>query len=135
LENGMKPLPEPESLRRSDSFGLPDLAVILGVLALLGVIAHVGAGAMVSFRPPDVSPTVSLDPRNLPDYAARSTLRMFIALAASLLFTLIYGSTVGFSAGSAVVTFITVAVGLAAVIVVGVRRFSPSREAKEGAKP
>lgn len=87
----MKPLPEPESLRRSGSFGLPDLAVILGVLALLGVVAHVGAGAMVSFRPPDVSPTVSLDPRNLPDYAARSTLRMFIALAASLLFTLIYG--------------------------------------------
>lgn len=87
----MKPLPEPESLRRNASFGLPDLAVILGVLALLGVIAHVGAGAMVSFRPPDVSPSVSLDPRNLPDYAARSTLRMFIALAASLLFTLIYG--------------------------------------------
>jgi len=87
----MKPLPEPESLRRSGSFGLPDLAVILGVLALLGLVAHVGAGSMVSFRPPDVSPTVSLDPRNLPDYAARSTLRMFIALAASLLFTLIYG--------------------------------------------
>ena len=35
----MKPLPEPESLRRSGSFGLPDLAVILGVLALLGVVA------------------------------------------------------------------------------------------------
>jgi hypothetical protein len=51
------------------------------------------------------------------------------------LFSLIYGSTVGFSAGSAMVTFITVAVGLAAVIVVGVRRFGPSREAKETAKP
>jgi hypothetical protein len=51
------------------------------------------------------------------------------------LFSLIYGSTVGFSAGSAMVTFITVGVGLAAVIVVGVRRFSPSREAKEAAKP
>ena len=87
----MKPLPEPEALRRSGALGLPDLAVILGVLALLAVIAHVGSEAMVSFRPPDVSPTVSLDPRHLPDYAARSTLRMFIALAASLLFTLIYG--------------------------------------------
>lgn len=51
------------------------------------------------------------------------------------LFSLIYGSTVGFSAGSAMVTFITVGVGLAAVIVVGVRRFSPSREARETAKP
>jgi len=51
------------------------------------------------------------------------------------LFSLIYGSTVGFSAGSAMVTFITVGVGLAAVVVVGVRRFGPSREAKEAAKP
>jgi len=33
------------------------------------------------------------------------------------------------------VTFITVGVGLAAVVVVGVRRFGPSREAKEAAKP
>jgi NitT/TauT family transport system permease protein len=87
----MKPLPLPEVLRRA-SFGLPDLAVILGVLALLGLIAHLGAEAMASFRPPDVSPTISLDPRNLPDYAACSTLRMFIALGCSTLFTLIYGS-------------------------------------------
>jgi hypothetical protein len=51
------------------------------------------------------------------------------------LFSLVYGSTVGFSAGSALVTFLTVGIGLIAVIVVGVRRFSPSREAKEAAKP
>lgn len=57
-------LPEPEALRRDDGFALADLAVILGVLALLGVIAHVGSQAMVSFRPPEVSPTVSLDPRD-----------------------------------------------------------------------
>jgi len=87
----MKPLPLPEALRRA-SFGLPDLAVILGVLTLLGLIAHLGSGAMVSFRPPDVSPSISLDPRNLPEYAGRSTLRMFIALGCSTLFTLIYGS-------------------------------------------
>ncbi|RMD68326.1 MAG: ABC transporter permease subunit [Cyanobacteria bacterium J149] len=41
--------------------------------------------------PPDVIPTVDLDPRNLPYYAGRSTLRMFIALFFSLLFTLVYG--------------------------------------------
>jgi hypothetical protein len=51
------------------------------------------------------------------------------------LFTLIYGSGVGFSAGSAMITFITVAVGLAAVIVVGVRRFNPARDARQAAKP
>jgi NitT/TauT family transport system permease protein len=47
---------------------------------------------MVSFHPPDVSPVVSLDPRNLPDYTLRSTLRMFIALGCSTLFSLLYGS-------------------------------------------
>jgi NitT/TauT family transport system permease protein len=87
----MTRLPSPEALRRN-AFGLPDLAVILGVLALLALIAHVGAGAMVSFQPPDVSPKVSLDPRNLPDYAARSVLRMFLALGFSTVFTLLYGS-------------------------------------------
>ena len=51
------------------------------------------------------------------------------------LFTLIYGSGVGFNAGSAMITFITVGVGLASVIVVGIRRFSPAREALQAAKP
>ncbi len=35
---------------------------------------------------------VSLDPSNLPDYALRTTLRMLAALAASLVFTLIYAT-------------------------------------------
>ncbi len=87
----MKPLPLPEPLQRA-GFGLPDLAVMLGVFTLLGLVAHLGAGAMVSFQPPDVSPTISLDPRNLPEYAGRSSLRMFIALGCSTVFSLIYGS-------------------------------------------
>lgn len=84
-------LPEPEALRSTAAFGLADGAVVLGVLVLLGLIGHVGSAAMVSFRPPEISPTVSLDPRVLPSYAARSTVRMFIALAASFLFTVVYG--------------------------------------------
>lgn len=56
----------------------------------LGLIAKAGAGAFVAFAPPQTVPTVSLDPHNLPSYAARSTLRMFIALGASLVFTLVY---------------------------------------------
>ncbi|NDG74592.1 MAG: ABC transporter permease subunit [Synechococcaceae bacterium WB8_1B_136] len=87
----MKLLPQPEALRQS-RLGWADLLVILAVLTLLGLIAHVGSEAMVSFQPPDVSPVVSLDPRNLPEYAARSSLRMFIALGCSTAFTLIYGS-------------------------------------------
>jgi NitT/TauT family transport system permease protein len=83
-------LPSPGSLRRL-SFGLSDVAVILGMLLVLAIVAKVGAGAFVAFTPPNHLPSVSLDPRNLPYYAGRSTLRMFVALAASFVFTLIYG--------------------------------------------
>ena len=87
----MKLLPQPEALRGT-RFGWADLLVILAVLVLLGLLARAGSEAMVSFQPPQVSPTVSLDPRQLPDYALRSTLRMFIALGCATLFSLIYGS-------------------------------------------
>jgi NitT/TauT family transport system permease protein len=82
-------LPGPGSIRRV-RYGLADAAVILGALVLLAVIARVGSESFVSFAPPQVVPSVSLDPRQLPGYAARSTLRMFIALAASFLFTFVY---------------------------------------------
>ncbi len=75
----------PSSLR------LADIAVGFGTLALLYVAARVGAESLVRFSPPDVIPTISLDPRNLPNYAARSTLRMFIGLGLSTLFTFVYG--------------------------------------------
>ena len=78
---------------RRGRFGLPDLAVGLGTLLLLYVMARVGSESLVHFAPPEIIPTISLDPRNLPNYAARSTLRMFIALACSLLFTFVYGYT------------------------------------------
>jgi NitT/TauT family transport system permease protein len=73
------------------SLPVADVSLLLGTLALLYVIAKVGSGFFVSFHPPVNQPTVSLDPRNLPYYAARSTLRMFIALVASVIFTLGYG--------------------------------------------
>ena len=71
-------------------FGLADVAVTLGALVALIVIARVGAGAFVPFNE-KVVPSVSLDPRNLPYYAARSTLRMFVALFCSFAFTFMYG--------------------------------------------
>lgn len=87
----MKTFPTPEVVRKSLSFGLADIIVILGTLVLLAFVSRIGADFLVSFKPPDVIPTVDLDPRNLPYYAGRSTLRMFIALFFSLLFTLVYG--------------------------------------------
>jgi NitT/TauT family transport system permease protein len=73
------------------ALGLADVAVGLGVMALLYVVARVGAQSLVRFNPPDVIPSVGLDPRNLPNYAARSTLRMFLALGFSTVFTFVYG--------------------------------------------
>lgn len=81
----------PQADLRRPALGLADLAVGLGVLTLLYLVAHVGAESLVRFVPPEVVPSISLDPGNLPNYAARSTLRMFIALAASTVFTFIYG--------------------------------------------
>jgi NitT/TauT family transport system permease protein len=81
--------PGPGSVRRT-GFGLADVAVTLGALVLLALVARVGAGALVAFSPPHNLPTVSLDPRLLPYYAARSTLRMFVGLLWSLGFTLVY---------------------------------------------
>jgi len=86
----MKTFPTPEALRRFP-FGLADLVVILGTLVLLSFIAKVGAGSLVSFQPPDVIPQINLDPHNLPYYAGRSTLRMFVALFCSTVFALAYG--------------------------------------------
>lgn len=73
------------------SFPVADIVVGLGTLGLLYVAARVGSESLVKFHPPDVIPTISLDPRNLPNYAARSTLRMFLALGLSTIFTFIYG--------------------------------------------
>lgn len=86
----MRTFPTPDALRRSP-FGLADLALLLGFFVLLALVAQVGAGTLVSFRPPDILPGVDLNPANLPYHAARSTLRMFIALFFSIVFTLIYG--------------------------------------------
>ena len=54
-------------------------------------IGHVAAGTLVPLAAPHAL-TVSLDPANLPDYAVRTTLRMFAALLASLLFTFTYAT-------------------------------------------
>ncbi len=86
----LRPIIFPQAVHRI-RFGLADAVVILGTLTLLYVAARTGSESLVRFHPPDIIPAVSLDPHNLPNYAARSTLRMFIALFLSTIFTLVYG--------------------------------------------
>jgi NitT/TauT family transport system permease protein len=64
-----------------------DVGVGVVVLLLIYVIVRVGAGARA---PVHATHTISLAPSNLPYYAARSLLRMFIALFFSYTFSLGY---------------------------------------------
>jgi NitT/TauT family transport system permease protein len=79
-----------------------DLAALLVVFGALVGIAHVAGETFVSIKAPHAI-TVSLDPANLPNYAVRTTLRMFAALAASLIFTFTYGTAAAKSRRAAVV--------------------------------
>ncbi len=63
-----------------------DVAAILCVFAFLIAVAHITPEALKPLNAPGAT-EVTLDPAYLPAYALRTTLRMFAALLASLLFT------------------------------------------------
>ena len=63
--------------------------IVIGAVALL---AHARSGMSVPFVPGKTEIAISLDPRNLPEYALRTSLRMGIALFLSLVFSLVYAA-------------------------------------------
>jgi NitT/TauT family transport system permease protein len=67
---------------------------VLAVLLIVGLLVFFGEASRHLLEPlADLQRTPpSLDPRNLPEYAARTTLRMLIAMALSLLFTFTYAT-------------------------------------------
>jgi NitT/TauT family transport system permease protein len=67
---------------------LSDLAIFILIAGGLVLLAH---GAREIALPASTLQTrpITLDPSNLPDYALRTTLRMFAAIVASLLFTFV----------------------------------------------
>src|SRR4029077_10858918 len=65
---------------------LYDLAIFILVAGVFVLIAH-GAHEMMAPAARLASEPVTLDPANLPEYALRTTLRMFAAIIVSLLFT------------------------------------------------
>jgi len=79
-----------------------DAAAILCVFGALIGVAHVARGTLVQIGTPEAL-TVSLDPANLPGYAARTTFRMFAALLASLLFTFTYATAAAKSRRAALI--------------------------------
>jgi NitT/TauT family transport system permease protein len=81
--------PSRDSLRRL-RFRPIDVGVGLGVLLLIYAVIRVGAGARVPFHAGQSAATISSSPAQLPYYAARSLLRMFVALFFSYAFSLGY---------------------------------------------
>jgi NitT/TauT family transport system permease protein len=67
---------------------LYDLAIFILIAAAFAILAH---GARQIAAPADrlVGQAIVLDPMNLPEYALRTTLRMFAAIFASLIFTFV----------------------------------------------
>lgn len=78
------------NVNQENKFGWADVLVIFLLLSILYAAAKLGSGMRVPFSPGQ-QPTLSLDPKWLPYYAGRSLMRMFIAFAASLIFTFMYG--------------------------------------------
>ena len=68
-----------------------DVIAILLILGLLVFLAEASRHLLQPLTELQLQP-VSLDPANLPEYAARTTLRMLIAMALSLLFTFTYAT-------------------------------------------
>lgn len=71
---------------------LADALVVVLVVILLGIAVRIGVEMLQVFDPPITIPQIDLNPINLPHYTIRSTMRMFIALLCSVIFTILYGS-------------------------------------------
>ena len=79
-----------------------DVVAFICVIGALVGVGHVAEGTMTRIDAPGAT-QITLDPANLPEYAIRTTLRMFAALAASLLFTFTYGTAAAKSRRAALV--------------------------------
>ncbi|WP_421785867.1 ABC transporter permease [Gardnerella sp. DNF01204] len=69
-----------------------DIIVCVGIIALFGVSAFLLQCINQPIGPKGIPSAVSTDLINLPYYTLRSVFRMMLALIASLIFTIIYGS-------------------------------------------
>ena len=68
-----------------------DIVAMASVFGALIAMAHIARGTMIPIDAPGAT-EISLDPWNLPEYAVRTTMRMFAALLASLVFTFTFGT-------------------------------------------
>ncbi|CAL8977843.1 hypothetical protein PROP_02296 [Propionicimonas sp. T2.31MG-18] len=69
-----------------------DIVVFAAVVVFLWLLVALSQGVLAPFDQATAPSTVSTDPSLLPYYAARSLLRMFVALLASVVFTFVYAT-------------------------------------------
>ncbi len=81
----------PTALGRAFAPNLFDLAALALVIGVLVIVTYGAHQANVPLTVLDSTP-ISHDPRHLPEYALRTTLRMLAAIVASLLFTFVYAT-------------------------------------------
>ncbi len=87
-------MPQSPTAWNTASRGAPsryDLIALLLVIGLLAFLAEGSRGVLAPIATLEVSP-VSLAPAHLPEYAARTTMRMMAALVLSLIFTFTYAT-------------------------------------------
>ncbi len=84
-------LPVREPLR-GRNLSWVDLVVGAGIIAVLYAAVRLGQSMTVNFTPGRTVVVLSTDVADVPYYAARSLLRMFLALGLSTVFTLVYGT-------------------------------------------
>ncbi|SEO44152.1 ABC transporter permease [Amycolatopsis saalfeldensis] len=72
--------------------GAADVLVFLGAAVLLWLVVRLAHGTAAPWNEATAPSTVSTDPAELPYYAGRSLLRMFVALGLSVLFTFVYAT-------------------------------------------
>ncbi len=77
--------PQLSIVQEPRAFGWVDAAVMLALLGLLWSALHFGKGMLVHFDPASM-PQVDPSPSQIPYYAGRTLLRMWIAFSLSLLF-------------------------------------------------
>src|ERR1700752_895620 len=88
----MRTFPAPGALVRPSRSWAADAVVLVGAATLLWLVVRLVSSANVPWTVEHAPSTVSTDPANLPYYAARSLLRMFAALALSVIFTFVYAT-------------------------------------------
>ncbi|TAM82372.1 MAG: ABC transporter permease subunit [Jatrophihabitans sp.] len=88
----LRPYSADAALGRARGRYLADALVLAGMAALFWLLVRLAHGVNAPFNRVSAPSSVSTDPAALPYYAARSLLRMFVALGASTLFTLVYAT-------------------------------------------